>query len=799
MAVSLGTVVGLVKSATSSLSGAIQGKQDAPASGAAAGKVLGLNNSLQPVWVNQSGGGSVDLFYVTPEDYGAVGDGVTDDSQAVQDACDAGYDVYFASNKTYFIPTPIEIDHDIHLYGGKNTVIKTTISNNQLNNIFVINGTLKKTTTLTTDYTSDGNTDNSGNKFTLADMTDVEIGDLMIITATDQYYNYSRAYYYLGATLLVGDKYDGHIFTTNTMPFDIELTNDVSVKIYDAPTAVIENLNFVGDIAGGGHYKYMIQLNQCKDSIIRNCSMTEMDNGIIISMCENTLVESLSLSKSKESNERLIDGYGVFISSSSDTVVQRMNSICSQSCIVLSGTIPNINTYIRYCDLGSECRRNGIGMHENSYNIIVEDCTLAGLNILGTGYVNRCRFIRNNRIESDNGISFCGSHNPKFAVLKVSNCIFEDSSRIYVSASSVQNPIQSYDNIVGLIEIKDCENGYIEWEGKSTSILSNVIQTMRLERWTNVGHIFRPSDTDIIENLYVVDCKFTDKYWFNDHVDAHGITLDNVYNLDFRSSIPMVHKISADKDTSGEVYTLPGNSVINVSSSNPSAKYVVCGRNLAPNVASDYFVGTVSGSVGDSLTRTVSTASNAPTITNDANGNIVFTQKNTTGSFHFFPVGLFRVPDNGVIKMSAVIKNTGETTGASFKPYIIKVDPITKKIIDTHTLVTAVQATAQGELIELSRQANNCIAMCYYLCKTAYEYAETTFENLKASFESDFAPVPLTDEDAYDANRRTGDGQILSIPGVNNIMCSELDFHVKLKADYVNNPLHNASATGVVF
>ena len=215
------------------------------------------------------GGGSVDLFYVTPEDYGAVGDGTTDDSQAIQDACDAGYEVRFGDNKTYYVPTPVEINHDVHLIGGENTVIKTETVSGSLNNVFVVSGTLKKTTTLTTDYTSAGNTDNSGNMWTLDDMDGINAGDIMVVKAEDQFYSYTRQYYYLGMTLLVGDKDDDHIYTTDSMPWDMELTNDVSVRVYSAPTAIIENLNFVADRDSIGGYKYFISLNACKNSVIR--------------------------------------------------------------------------------------------------------------------------------------------------------------------------------------------------------------------------------------------------------------------------------------------------------------------------------------------------------------------------------------------------------------------------------------------------------------------------------------------------------------------------------------------------
>ena len=103
------------------LKSAISGIDTATSS--AIGKALSpknVTNGKVTEWQFKSidgGGSSADLYYVTPEEYGAVGDGVTDDSQAVQDACDAGYAVYFASGKTYYLASTVTIDHDCHLFG----------------------------------------------------------------------------------------------------------------------------------------------------------------------------------------------------------------------------------------------------------------------------------------------------------------------------------------------------------------------------------------------------------------------------------------------------------------------------------------------------------------------------------------------------------------------------------------------------------------------------------------------------------------------------------------------------------
>ena len=721
---------------------------------------------------------------VFPESFGAKGDGTTDDSDAVQDAIDSGFNVRFDDNKTYYLASPVTIDHDCHIYGGKNTTIKTkTPTGGVVNDAFVVSGTLKKETTLTTDYYSTRGTDNCSNKFTLSDMTGINIGDLLIIEATDQFYSYARQYYYLGGVLRVSDVYGGHIYTDISLPFDIENTENVTVKIYEAPTAIFENIKFVSDRESRGNYKFFVTLNYAKDCIVRNCDMTDMDNGLRIYMCHNTLVDNVRLSQSKYDNSLAGDGYGIMLSSSTNTVVQRITAICSQGCLVLGGTIPVLNTFVYNCNFNSECRGIGIDMHENNFNIVIEDCTLGGLSLYGTATVNRCRIVRNERIgANDYYITVRGSHDPRWADFKIMNCVFEGTG-LNISKPVPQTPIQAFDNIIGRIEVINCKGGNIAFNPTTSEIVtSNTINRFIIKNWIDCKELYYTTG-NIIKFLQIEDSTFTERNFINKHTGI--MYMDAIYDFDYKSTNPLAHKIHVSKPTRGCNYVLPKDVNIQLVSNNPSsAKYVICGLNTTPNTADDYLVGSFTGAVGNSPTRKIATALNAPTVSIDGNGGVVYSQNNGTGNYSLLTVGMLYVKEASKFSIKATLKNTGNTDGASFYPYIAIVDCETGKLLYRGN-GTKRTATAQG--IEISHSYDvdkNCLVIGYFYCVTAVSGSESTFDDMEIKLEPFF--IPHIVNEAYTAKRMTGDGTIQSLKGVNNIMSYESTFNVKINADLLS-------------
>lgn len=754
-------------------------------SGGSANQVLAKNSATDYdlKWVTPSSSGSAN--YVTPEDYGAVGDGTTDDSEAVQDAVDAGYAVYFDSNKTYYLASAVTINHDCYLFGGKNATIKTaTPSGGTVNDGIVVSGTLKSTTTLTSNYYTVGSAsdNNRNNQLTLSDMSDVEVGDILVIKAKDQYYSYSRQYFYLGGTFKVVDKYNGHIYINRNMPFDIELTNSVTVYVYSAPVVKVDNLHFVSDLdsmSASGLYPALLRLYYCKDSVITNCSFSHFKVGIYLNYCVNVLADGIHLEKSRfDNSDNYSDGYGILLQSGTNTVFRRVVSMCAQGCIDMGGDIPIFDTYIKESEIASECRVVGLDMHDNSYNLVVEDCVLCGASIYGTAIINRCHFIRNGRVITsgnfdDVGISFKGSHDQRWARLHVSNCVFDDNLSNYLTAQTAQTPIQSINSVIDKVVFEHCIGGKLHFAPSTNSyILSNTLNDLIINDWRDCYEIYHAAN-QTIKRLSVTDSVFTKGNWLNNHtVDFSSAGIETAI---IKSTNPYHYWLLVNSDINGTQQVMTEGNSIALSATSQSALYVVSGINSASNDPDVYEGGTISGSAGDAITKTPKSGFSG-TLTTNSDGNLVFAHPANTDNYSIYPKYMMCADEDSVFRISCTLKNTGETvTGQGFRAYIVVINPATGKITYKGNGTSATATSGGAGISHYHDVPKGYVVFGYLGAYDSVSGSETTFENFQMTLVPAAEPEPAYSK--YIGSKRTGDGTLQSVAGVNNIMSSEDTFH----------------------
>ena len=516
-----------------------------------------------------------------------------------------------------------------------------------------------------------------------------------------------------------------------------------------------------------------------------------MANGIRLTGCSNVEISSVSLSKSKYDNDLQGDGYGIVISSCTNTVLDRIIATCAQHAVALTGeTGVTMNTYVYRSNFTAECRTPGFDTHENTYNLVMEDCVLGTAVLNATCKLNRCKVFTNRRASaSDNAtISIYGSPFYEMSRIRIENTEFNGAG-LYILRSVVQNPIQNYDNYFGCIEIENCIGGFLSFDlSTNDTILSNTVNRLSIKNWKNCKEIYNPGNGKI-KQMVVDDCTFEHQYFINDHNNSHGIVVSNIEYMDFKQTEPMARKILMNRDTNGENVVIPNGVTVNVSSNNASAKFRLCGANVVSTSADDYLIGSVTGNTGADLSRTVATGNNLPTVSMNQYGELVYSQGSGTTKYAIYPIGMFRAYGTGTIEISANLVNSGDTSAASFSAGLAIVDKATGKIT-TRSLGTSTQATSVGANASKSLSVSkDNIVLAYFYCSSAVSGSETTFKEYKVRFTPAFAPMTDPNEEDYAADRRTGDGTLTSVNGVNNIMCSEQNFHVSFAADLVNNPI----------
>ena len=415
----------------------IEGKLDAPETAGTAGQVLGLDSNLEPEWMDQEvpDGSMTEAKlsnalklktikdYVTPEMYGAEGDGVTDDTIAIRDAVNSGYKLIIFSPKTYLVDPAsfksytgystkigIDIPSDVTIIGNG---AKILVKQYTLDTTYAIFATAnyrsanyeaglpwQKNITIE-GLTIDGNSLNSGNTHSLTGIainkTENIVVDNIVITnmSGDDGAGYGIIFAYSKNAFFKNSSIDG--------------SSRSNVYCWETQRLLCENLTLVG-------------------SVIRDC-VTCGTNDTVMYQSSIMVMDNCKLKHEYQSGTHIIRFTGVTFAT-----VRNCEMIGNQG---VDGIAVPVTTGYAIDLLVQNCR--------------VSNCTV-GLNQTGSGADNVHIKVYDSQISGDNAIEtaigsydfrntkFRSDDNTKYMKISgndavITNCEFSHTS--YINISSV--------------------------------------------------------------------------------------------------------------------------------------------------------------------------------------------------------------------------------------------------------------------------------------------------------------------------------------------------------------------------
>lgn len=357
------------------------------------------------VTVKNSGTGSVvrnvqDKLeeFVSVKDFGAVGDGVTDDTAAIQDALNSNFGSIYIPKGTYKITNTLTTQRNIKVFGdGRDSVINTdSMVDRTLWQIGTTDQTVIETTTATL---------SSGQyEYTFADSNHgLSVGSLVAFNdETDYSYSEARQYYNAGEFLIVKEV-NGATVTFFSGLYD---SYNSGVKIWNMGTnysVVIEDITFEG--TPENYCEYGLQIIQCKDVVINRVKMYDASSysGISIVRSQNVSVRDCTV-RISEYGALATNAYPLTVSNSQDVLFEGCEAESPWHAMAVGGgsTRPNIvNRGIRgvNCTLTSHQGIFAADFHGNVEHSGYYNCTLKGSGCTLGGDYNT--FIGNRIISMD--------------------------------------------------------------------------------------------------------------------------------------------------------------------------------------------------------------------------------------------------------------------------------------------------------------------------------------------------------------------------------------------------------------
>lgn len=343
-----------------------------------------------------------ELPFVTPEQYGAEGDGITDDTQAWQDAIDSGYPVK-ATKKSYKCGT---------LTVRNNTVIDCGDASFMCtgDTLFDCAGSVVTTLSNESNYAA------MQAQYAIADNSYSGYTGIAMLKGTNNFEK-SRSYYLGG---FICEVVNGRIY--GNYPVDVENT---SIEIIDAITVEIKN---IADIK---HTSYSnstesIKLKYVSNSILKNIN-SKMSGGYMFISIDSSY-------KCTVENCIINHSYGSVGTNSYGIVSYQSSFVTVRDCYVFNtywhaistgGNYLNYKTSVDGCILES-LEAVAFDDHENARGSYINNCVISnGIYISALGVINNVSV--KGKASGLAKVYILMSSDQRFALYDISNVTFDIS------------------------------------------------------------------------------------------------------------------------------------------------------------------------------------------------------------------------------------------------------------------------------------------------------------------------------------------------------------------------------------
>ena len=390
------------------------------------------NVSYKPPFIGSVGTNVADKLAqtVSVKDFGAVGDGVTDDTAAIQAAIDATpYSLIFPTG-TYKLSSTITIDKDIEI-DFCDSVIYTSAST-----AFSSEGTLKATTSAA----SYSNTTDR-NSILVADASGFAVGDLINVISSDLF-DTSRLYYYKGGSAVITEISGNRVYFSLTS-FGYDMSTGIVVKDYEPVTVNIKNLKLLESTAALADSDFGFYFAYHKDSVIDNVTTNLFQNHISVKRSVDCVIKNSETRKAINSSGDSWDGYGIIDYSCNGTIVENCITFSGQHGVTTGGQEVVYNFSVSNSFMKAERYSLGFGPHENMMRCVVTNCEMLGAVLTGQCYVYNSKFTKMYG-RTDSVVLTCGelSTRPNYFF---ENCTFDANIEL-LDYYQVPAPTRKYVN-----------------------------------------------------------------------------------------------------------------------------------------------------------------------------------------------------------------------------------------------------------------------------------------------------------------------------------------------------------------